>query len=83
MKGIFKTMVLGANNTEVEICYEQLVPFVPCSGMMVAPQPGGEFLEVESVFWDAERPLEIQIYAHDPAGLDPVYNMTLKGWKVV
>jgi hypothetical protein len=51
--------------------------------MMVAPQPGGEFLEVESVFWDAERPLEIQIYAHDPAGLDPVYNMTLKGWKVV
>lgn len=82
MKGIFRTTGQGPDNTEVGLRVEQAIPFVPPLGAMVAPIPGGSFMEVEGVMWDAARPMEVELHVADPAGLELAESMRFLGWTV-
>jgi len=85
MKAIFRHVCAarartGCDAEEIELEFE--IPFLPAAGMMIAANDRSDLLKVDEVFWFAERPSEVELYAvDDEEKLRPFSYWRKQGWK--
>lgn len=63
---------------EIEFPFE--VPFFPTVGMHIAPAADADFMKVDEVYWHADRPDEVEVYAAPDARLRPFSYWHKQGW---
>lgn len=64
---------------EIEIEFE--IPFVPVAGMMISPNAGSDLLQVDDVYWFADRPNELELFAVNAEDLRSFAYWRKQGWR--
>lgn len=82
MKAKCNTTAIRRNGLQVEMVAACEIPFVPCIGQRLAVTPGGDYFNVNEVFWRCNNPDEIEVYLDELSGADMDFNYLVKqGWK--
>lgn len=74
---------LDATYQAEDIVITVFLPFIPHVGMHLKVTAGGDFHQVESVYWDTTEPDEVQVFLQEPddGDMEPWEQMRAEGWR--
>lgn len=88
MKAVIRTQAKvpkGKPYECVDVCLEVDMPFIPTNGMALKVTKDGEYMTIDEVMWDVDKPDLLDIYMVDldidNVGMRPLKEMKQQGWK--
>lgn len=61
------------------------MPFIPTKGSVIKVTADGEYLTVDEVLWNIQKPNEIMVFTEEPDQLNqirPYKEMSDQGWRI-